>query len=125
MDRSNHRITFSTFTDDAGVGCQAGYQLLAKLRHAIDLAGDSVADDFEIDGRVEMEGRDGPCLLAWRGTRKAAYLFGDIDPKDDIDDLVRYAKKSLELDGLSGSVEHHLMREPAAVMVMEQGTRLN
>jgi predicted metal-binding protein len=124
MNRSTHRITFSTFCETKGVTCQAGYQLLAKLRHAIDLAGDSVAEDFEIEGRVEMQGCDGPCIMAWRGTRDAAYLFGGVDPKEDITDLVRYARKSAELEGSDNPVPHHLMQDPAAMMILEQAGRL-
>lgn len=123
-----HRITVCTSCRHKGSTCRPGYQLIDNLRRAIEVAGDAVTEDFEISGVACMAGCDRPCTVAYHGTRKATYLFGDIDPDTDIDDLVAFARQYAYLhDGWCSSVDRPgklrkstLARVPAAMMVVEE-----
>lgn len=123
-----HRITICTSCRHKGTECRPGYELIEKLRQAIAAAGDSVPEDFEITGVACMAGCDHPCTVAYHGTKKATYLFGDIDPAADIDDLVEFAKQYAYLhDGWCSSFDRPgklrattLARVPAAIMAIEE-----
>lgn len=95
----------------------------------MEAAGDSIGADFEISGTVCMAGCDRPCTVAFFGSHKATYLFGDIDAEQNIEDLVAFARQYASLDdgwcssttrpeGLSGKT---LARVPAAILVSERG----
>lgn len=107
--------------------CQPGLELLAKLRSA--LAGAALDKDFEVSGTACMAGCDHPCTVAWRATAKATYLFGDIDPDQDIDDLVAFAHLYRRLeDGWCRAedrpgklAEQVLARIPAALIMTAEG----
>ncbi|MEL7133850.1 MAG: DUF1636 domain-containing protein, partial [Pseudomonadota bacterium] len=84
---------------------------------------------FEISGVACMAGCDHPCTVAYHGTKKATYLFGDIDPLTDIEDLIAFARQYAYLhDGWSSSVDRPgklrkttLARVPAAILAIEEG----
>ncbi|KNG91795.1 DUF1636 family protein [Pseudaestuariivita atlantica] len=124
----NHRITICTSCRHKGTECRPGYELIERLRQAIAEAGDAVPEAFEISGVACMAGCDHPCTVAYHGTKKATYLFGDIDPEADIDDLVTFAKQYAYLhDGWCSSVDRPgklrkstLARVPAAIMAIEE-----
>ena len=124
----DHRITICTSCRHKGTECRPGFELIEKLRHAIAKAGDFVPDDFEISGVACMAGCDRPCTVAYHGTRKATYLFGDIDPETDVEDLVTFARQYAYLhDGWCSSVDRPgklrastLARVPAAMIVTEE-----
>ena len=124
----DHRITVCTSCRHKGTECRPGYELIERLRRAIAAAGDAVPETFEISGVACMAGCDRPCTVAYHGTRKATYLFGDIDPQTDIDDLVSFARQYAYLqDGWCSSVDRPgklrtatLARVPAAIMVIEE-----
>lgn len=124
----SHRITVCLSCRHKKSTCRPGFELIEKLRQAIAAAGDAIPEDFEISGVACMAGCDRPCTVAYHGSRKATYLFGDIDPKDDIDDLVTFAKQYAFLnDGWCSSVDRPgklrtstLARVPAAIFVQEQ-----
>lgn len=124
----SHRITVCLSCRHKKSTCRPGFELIEKLRQAIAAAGDAIPEDFEISGVACMAGCDRPCTVAYHGSRKATYLFGDIDPKDDIDDLVAFAKQYAFLnDGWCSSVDRPgklrtstLARVPAAILVQEQ-----
>lgn len=127
MGSPTHRLTICTsckYKDDL---CRPGYELIAKLRAAIDAAGDAIAEEFVISGTANMAGCDRPCTVAYYGSRKASYLFGGIDPGDDIDELVTFARQYAELgDGWRSSVDrpdklHNttLARVPAVIIALE------
>ena len=128
----DHRITVCTSCRHKGTECRPGYELIDKLRRAIALAGDAVPESFEVSGVACMAGCDHPCTVAYHGTKKATYLFGDIDPETDIEDLVDFAKQYAYLnDGWCSSVDRPgklrkstLARVPAAMMVVEDSTQL-
>lgn len=123
-----HRITVCTSCRHKGTECRPGYELIERLRQAIAAAGASVPDSFEISGVACMAGCDHPCTVAYHGTKKATYLFGDVDPATDIEDLVSFAKQYAYLhDGWCSSVDRPgklrkstLARVPAAMMVIEE-----
>jgi predicted metal-binding protein len=123
-----HRITVCTSCRHKGTDCRPGYELINKLRTAIAEAGDCIPEDFQISGVACMAGCDHPCTVAYHGTKKATYLFGDIEADTDIDDLVAFAKQYAYLqDGWCSSVDRPgklrrttLARVPAALLVMEE-----
>jgi len=125
---STHRITICTSCKHKGSTCRPGYELIDKLRRAMDAAGGAISESFEISGVACMAGCDQPCTVAYHGTRKATYLFGDIDPADDIVDLVEFARQYAGLnDGWCSSVDRPaklrrttLARVPAAITVLEE-----
>lgn len=129
---SNHKITICTSCKHQGTDCRPGYELIERLRKAIETAGDSVTDSFEISGVACMAGCGRPCTVAYHGTRKATYLFGDIDPDTDIDDLVSFARQYAHLhDGWCASVDRPgklrkttLARVPAAIIAIEDDQAL-
>lgn len=123
MDRNTtHQITVCTSCKHKGSECRPGYELIEKLRRAIKAAGDSIAEDFAISGVACMAGCDRPCTVAYQGTQKATYLFGDMNPEDDIADLVEFARHYAHLDdGWCSSIDRPgklrsstLARVPAA-----------
>ncbi|KIC48453.1 DUF1636 domain-containing protein [Tateyamaria sp. ANG-S1] len=123
-----HRITICTSCKHKGTECRPGYELIERLRAAIADAGDAVTDDFEISGVACMAGCDRPCTVAYHGTRKATYLFGDIDPETDIGDLLAFARQYAALeDGWCSSLDRPgklrkttLARVPAAIVAIEK-----
>ena len=123
-----HHITVCTSCKHTGSTCRPGYELIEKLRKAIAAAGDSIAEDFAVSGVACMAGCDRPCTVAYQGTQKATYLFGDITPEDDIDDLITFAQHYAALDdGWCSSINRPgklrkstLARVPAAMMVIAQ-----
>lgn len=123
-----HRITVCTSCRHKGTECRPGYELIDKLRRAIAEAGDAVPADFAISGVACMAGCDRPCTVAYHGTKKATYLFGDIDPDADVDALVAFARQYAYLhDGWCTSVDRPgklrtstLARVPAAIIAVEQ-----
>ncbi len=128
MDRTpQHRITVCTSCRHKGTDCRPGYELIEKLRRAIEAAGDTIAEDFAISGVACMAGCDRPCTVAYHGTQKASYLFGDITPEDDIDDLLVFARQYAALDdGWCSSLDRPdklrkttLARIPAAMIALE------
>ena len=124
---SSHKITVCTACRHSGSDCRPGLELIARLRDAMDKAGEATAALFEISGVACMAGCDRPCTVAYQSTNKATYLFGDIDPADDIDDLVCFARHyaSIQHGWCSasqrpGKLRHAtLARVPAAVLVIE------
>ncbi len=128
MDRTTqHRITVCTSCRHEGTGCHLGYELIEKLQRAMAVAGDAISEDFAISGVACMTGCDRPCTVAYHGTQKATYLFGNMTPEDDIDDLVAFARQYAVLhDGWCSSVDRPgklrkstLARVPAAMIAVE------
>lgn len=123
----HHRITICTSCRHKGTDCRPGYELIHRLRKAIEAADDAVPESFEISGVACMAGCSRPCTVAYHGTKKATYLFGDITPEDDIDDLVAFARQYAYLhDGWCSSVDRPgklrhttLARVPAAIVAIE------
>ncbi len=128
MDRQrHHQITVCTSCKHKSTQCKPGFDLIEKLRAAIAAAGDTLPENFEVSGVACMAGCDRPCTVAYHGSRKATYLFGDIDPATDVDDLVAFARQYAYLhDGWCSSVDRPgklrkstLARVPSAIIAME------
>ncbi|MCP4819757.1 MAG: DUF1636 domain-containing protein [Shimia sp.] len=124
---TSHRITVCTSCRHKNQACQPGYDLIERLRKAIAAAGDSITEEFAISGTACMAGCDRPCTVAYHATRKASYLFGDVTPEEDIDDLVDFARQYADLnDGWCRATDRPgklrkttLARIPAAIMAIE------
>lgn len=125
--QTSHRITVCITCKHKGTACQPGYELIAKLREAIDAAGDSIPEAFEVSGVACMAGCDRPCTVAYHGTRKSTYLFGDIESDSDIEDLVAFARQYAHVhDGWTTSFDRPgklkkttLARVPASIIALE------
>jgi predicted metal-binding protein len=114
-----------------GQDCKPGLQLMKQLRAAIDSAG--LGDDFEVSGTACLAGcvpdHGEPCVIGWRATGKATWLFGDIDPDQPLDDLVEFARAyaALEDGWMNGRdlpprlCDTTLARIPAAMIVTREG----
>ena len=124
----SHRITVCISCRHKDEPCRPGYEVIERLRAALETTGPVLGESFEISGVACMAGCSRPCTVAFHGTRKATYLFGDISPDEDIGDLVAFARQYAVLhDGWCSSVDrpgklrtNTLARVPAAILVMEQ-----
>lgn len=126
-----HQILVCKACKHHGAACAPGFELLKNLRAAIATAG--LADDFEISGTACLGGcvgaRGAPCVVAWRATAKATWLFGDIDPDQPLDDLIAFARLyAAREDGWMGGkalpvtlCDTTLARIPAAIIVTREG----
>ncbi|MDT8854900.1 DUF1636 domain-containing protein [Paracoccaceae bacterium Fryx2] len=102
---------------------EPGPELITRLRQALHARG---LDQFDVSGVDCMAGCDRPCTVAWCAAGKATWLFGDIDPNADIDDLVAFAQLYAALpDGWCRSTERPgklarsaLARIPAAPLMV-------
>lgn len=104
MQGDKHKIFVCTSCRYKGTSCRPGFELIKKLQDAMRLATPIVGDDFEVSGIACMAGCDRPCTVAYRASGKATYLFGDIDPETDIEDLIAFARQYQDLtDGWCSS----------------------
>ena len=94
----DHKITVCTSCKRKGTQQRPGYELIEKLRGAIRAADDAATNDFDVAGVACMAGCERPCAVAYHGTGKATYLFGDMDPAEDVGDLLTFANHYAALD---------------------------
>ncbi|PIE14813.1 MAG: hypothetical protein CSA68_09060 [Rhodobacterales bacterium] len=73
--------------------CGPGCKLIESLCAAIATASDMLADDFSISGTACITACQSPCMVGYHADKKTAYLFADIDPDQDIDALLRFARR--------------------------------
>lgn len=73
-----------------------GVSMIANLRGAI--AETDFSEQFELKGTACMGGCEQPCSVAFRAPEKASWLFFNLDPIDDVADIVRFAKLYALLD---------------------------
>ena len=111
--------------------CKPGFDLLKKLRTAIAASG--LGDAFEVSGTACLAGcvpdHGEPCVIGYRATAKATWLFGDIDPDQPLDDLIAFARSYAALDDgwMTGRdlppslCDTTLARIPAAMIVTREG----
>jgi predicted metal-binding protein len=126
----SHKMTICTSCKHKGTDCRPGYELIEKLRAAINAAGDAVCNDSEISSVACIDGCDRPCTVAYHGSRKATYLIGGIDPAEDIDNLVTFSQTYTTLpDGWCSSIDRPgklrsstRARVPSAIIAMEIST---
>lgn len=95
-----NRILVCTSCKPKGCAEKPGLDLIARLRAALE------SHPFEVAGVACMAGCNHPCTVAFQGSGKASYLFGEIDPEADLDDLLSFAHLYDALhDGWCSSVD--------------------
>jgi predicted metal-binding protein len=126
-----HQILVCKACKHTGSACAPGHALLKKLRTAIQAAG--LGDTFEVTGTACLAGcvpdHGGPCVVGWRASAKATWLFGDIDPAQPIDDLMEFSRLYAARDDgwMSGKdcpprlCDSTLARIPAALIAPREG----
>ncbi|MTH97303.1 DUF1636 domain-containing protein [Roseibium sp. RKSG952] len=132
MAEDTHRIFVCTTCRHQGSDCRPGFELMKKLQDALAVAAPLTGASFEVSGIACMAGCSRPCTVAYRASGKATYLFGDIDPDEDIDDLVAFAAQYRGLeDGWCSSPTRPgklrrttLARIPAA-MIASESSKVN
>lgn len=127
-----HQILVCKACKHKGDVCKPGFDLLKKLRAAVAAA--DLGEAFEVSGTACLAGcvpeHGQPCIVGYRATEKATWLFGDIDPDQPLDDLVAFARTYAALqDGWLNSrdlpprlCDTTLARIPAAIIVTREGT---
>lgn len=102
-----HRVIVCTKCRISDDECQPGLKILERLNEAVAKARFcGVDDDFSVSGIACMAGCSRPCTVAFSAGAKATYLFGDIDPDEDIEDLIAFAHQYQSLDdGWTSSTE--------------------
>ncbi|MEM6678834.1 MAG: DUF1636 domain-containing protein [Pseudomonadota bacterium] len=125
-----HSITVCTRCRRTGQRCLPGYELISRLRAAVDLAQRSglLDADFSVEGVACMAGCDRPCTVAYRADGKSCYLFGDIDEGVDINSLIAFAAQyAASEDGWTSATERPqglsgktLARIPSAIVIERQ-----
>lgn len=125
------QILVCTACTHKGDACGPGFHLLKQLRAAVATAG--LGERFEISGTARLAAcvpdHGEPCVVGWRATEKATWLFGDIHPDQPLDDLVDFARTAAALDDgrLIGCDQPQwpcqatLARMPAAMIVTREG----
>jgi predicted metal-binding protein len=126
-----HQILVCKACKHKGQACKPGFALLKKLRAAISVA--DLGDAFEVSGTACLPGcvhdHGEPCVVGYRATEKATWLFGDIEPDQPLDDLIAFAQSYAALhDGwMTGRdlppslCDTTLARIPAATIVTREG----
>ncbi|WP_128514432.1 DUF1636 family protein [Tabrizicola thermarum] len=111
--------------------CKPGFELLKTLRAAIAAA--DLGEAFEVSGTACLAGcvpaHGAPCVVGYRATGKATWLFGDIDPDQPLDELIEFSRLYAALeDGWMGGrdlpprlCDTTLARIPAAIIVTREG----
>lgn len=101
MDRTDkHSITICTSCRHFGQECRPGHELIGRLRAALDAAVAVVGERFEVEGFACLAACDRPCTVAYRATARTVWLFGDVEPGEDIDALVAFAAQhAVSADG--------------------------
>jgi predicted metal-binding protein len=126
-----HQLLVCKACKHKGDPCKPGFELLKKLRAAIQAAG--LGETFEVSGTACLAGcvpdHGEPCVVGYRATEKATWLFGDIDPDQPLDDLIEFARRyaALEDGWMNGRdlpqrlCDTTLARIPAAMIVTREG----
>ncbi len=125
---NKHTITVCTDCRITGTPCRPGLELLARLNDSLAALKQPLDQDFSVAGTACMAGCTRPCTIAFQASGKATYLFGDITPDQDIDDLIAFAgiyagladgmtREAQRPRGLNGKT---IARLPAAVLASEQ-----
>jgi predicted metal-binding protein len=130
--KSRHQLVLCTTCRKTGTDCRLGFELLQSLNRTADLGrAAGLPEDFGISGTVCLSGCSRPCTVAFVADGKTSYLFGDIDPAENLDALVEFAKlyRARE-DGMTRFNERPdalrgkcLARIPSALMMSEAPDR--
>jgi predicted metal-binding protein len=130
--RTRHQLILCTTCRKTGTDCRLGFELLQSLNRTADLGrAAGLPDDFGIAGTACLSGCSRPCTVAFVADGKTSYLFGDIDPQEDLEALVEFARLYLAReDGMTRFNERPdalrgkcLARIPSALMMTEATER--
>ncbi|MEL6678571.1 MAG: DUF1636 domain-containing protein [Pseudomonadota bacterium] len=106
MGSLKHTITVCLSCRGKCGKARPGHDLITRLREAMARAEGDLSAAFDVTGVACMAGCERPCTVAYHGPRKATYLFGDITPEADVEDLIAFAHQYAELpDGWCASVD--------------------
>lgn len=117
MHRNERNVTTICISGrDPDPVCQQCHELVRRLHVAIATSAHIVGEEFCIEGFVTLTAGGRPRQAAYRGTLKNVWLFADVDPDDEIDDLVAFA-----MVPSGGEGDHHtrLGRVPSLVIRSE------
>ena len=130
--KTRHQLILCTTCRQTGTDCRPGLRLLQSLDQAADLGRSAgLPEEFGISGTACLSGCTRPCTVAFVAEGKTTYLFGDIDPAEDLDALVAFARLyQAQEDGMTGFRERPdalrgkcLARVPSALMISAQSAR--
>ena len=126
--KTRHQLILCTTCRQTGTECRPGLDLLKSLNRTADLGrAAGLPEDFGISGTACLSGCSRPCTVAFVADGKTSYLFGDIDPAENLDALVAFARlyRARE-DGMTRFTERPqelrgkcLARIPSALMMSE------
>lgn len=129
---TRHQLILCTTCRKTGTDCRPGLQLLQSLEQAADLGrAAGLPEEFGLSGTACLSGCSRPCTVAFVAAGKTAYLFGDIDPAENLESLVEFARLyQAREDGMTRFAERPdvlrgkcLARIPSALMVSERTER--
>lgn len=129
---TRHQLVICTTCRKTGTDCRLGFELLQSLNRAADLGrAAGLPEDFGVSGTACLSGCSRPCTVAFVADGKTSYLFGDIDPQENLDALVEFAKLyRVREDGMTRFNERPdalrgkcLARIPSALMMSEATER--
>jgi predicted metal-binding protein len=133
QDKTTRRqLILCTTCRKTGADCRPGLDLLRSLNRTVDLGrAAGLPEDFGISGTACLSGCSHPCTVAFVADGKTSYLFGDIDPQENLEALVGFAKLYLAReDGMTRFNERPqelrgkcLARIPSALMMTEATDR--
>ncbi len=112
-----HRTLFCQPCRHTGQPCGPGLALLGQLRLAIAAAGPRAG--FELTGSARLEGCIRPCPVVWRASAEAGWLFGDVEPGEDVEALVDLAARCRRAE--EGGRPQAPAAGPAAILVTGPG----
>lgn len=105
MGQKRLRISVCTSCKVKGASARPGYALIDELRAGI-AEMPALREAYEVAGVACMAGCDSPCTVGFHGQGKASYLFGDLEPGADVNDLLSFATQYDALhDGWCSSVD--------------------
>src|SRR5690242_8930885 len=89
--RSRHQLVLCTTCRKTGADCKPGLSLLQSLNRTGDLGrAAGLPEDFGISGTACLSGCAHPCTVAFVADGKTSYLFGDIDPQENLEALIEF-----------------------------------
>ena len=90
---TRHQLILCTTCRKTGTECPPGLALLRSLNQTVDLGrAAGLPEDFGISGTACLSGCPHPCTVAFVADGKTSYMFGDIDPAENLDALVEFAQ---------------------------------
>lgn len=115
---SHHHLSYASTCRRTGRSCKGCLDFIDALGTAVASAHPVSHDDFSVEGYIQLQGCGRKCTVGWRADFGHAYLFGDIDDKHDLDDLVDLAR-SLGQYNLKRSGPKRPTAVPSLMLVLD------